>query len=100
VITIYRQLSSLKSAMQARQLQEQHWTDISRVPGSNLLPVRGCLFLTTHPIPLGGTIPCVQAFVVLLARFAPPENARQELGSSHRQDRNRRRGAKHEFRSS
>jgi len=40
------------------------------------------------------TIPCVQAFVELLARFAPPENARHELGSSHRHDRKRRRGAK------
>jgi hypothetical protein len=43
---------------------------------------------------LAGTIPCVQAFVELLAIFAPPENARHELGSSHRHDRKRRRGAK------
>ena len=43
---------------------------------------------------LAGTIPCVQAFVELLAKFAPPENARDELGSSHRHDRKRRRGAK------
>ena len=35
-----------------------------------------------------------QAFVELLAKFAPPENARHELGSSHRHDRKRRRGAK------
>lgn len=40
------------------------------------------------------TIPCVQAFVELLAKFAPPENARHELGSSHRHERKRRRGAK------
>ena len=43
---------------------------------------------------VAGTIPCVQAFVELLAKFAPPENARHELGSSHRHDRKRRRGAK------
>jgi hypothetical protein len=43
---------------------------------------------------LAGTIPCVRAFVELLAKFAPPENAGHELGSSHRHDRKRRRGAK------
>jgi hypothetical protein len=43
---------------------------------------------------VAGTIPCVQAFVELLAKFAPPENARHELGSSHSRDRKRRRGAK------
>jgi hypothetical protein len=43
---------------------------------------------------VAGTIPCVQAFVELPAKFAPPENARHELGSSHRHDRKRRRGAK------